>query len=179
VRALGIEVRIVSGDGAGPVRHIATALGIATYDAAISPEGKAAIVGELRAAGRRVAFVGDGINDAPALASADVGLALGGGSDIAIETAGVALLRGDPRDVAVGIRLARATKRTIVQNLFWACAYNTALVPLAALGFVHPMLAAAAMGMSSLFVAGNSLRLRDALERRPAGSEPAAAFVRR
>jgi len=179
VRALGIEVRIVSGDGAGPVRHIATALGIATYDAAISPEGKAAIVGELRAAGRRVAFVGDGINDAPALASADVGLALGGGSDIAIETAGVALLRGDPRDVAVGIRLARATKRAIVQNLFWACAYNTALVPLAALGFVHPMLAAAAMGMSSLFVAGNSLRLRDALERRPAGSEPAAAFVRR
>lgn len=173
LRARGIGLRIVSGDARGPVEIVARALGIERFDAAVSPEGKAEIVAALRAEGRRVAFVGDGINDAPALASATVGLAMGGGSDIALESAGIALLRGDPRAIAVGIALARATKRTIAQNLFWAFAYNVALVPLSAFGFVHPMLAAGAMGLSSLFVAGNSLRLRGRRfsDRAPAVSE--------
>ena len=157
---LGIAVRIVSGDGPGPVATVARALAIADFDASVSPTGKSDIVAALRSKGHRVAFVGDGINDAPALASADVGLAVGGGSDVALETASVALLGGDPRGVVAAIRLARATKRTIATNLFWAFAYNAALVPLAAAGLVHPMLAAGAMGLSSLFVVANSLRLR-------------------
>ncbi|GAC1532362.1 MAG: hypothetical protein NVS2B8_21150 [Vulcanimicrobiaceae bacterium] len=162
LRALGLTVRVQSGDRSGAVAAIARALDIASSDAAgdRTPDEKAAAIVALQATGERVAFVGDGINDAPALAVADVGLAIGGGSDIALETARIALLRGDPRDVATAIRLARATRRTIVQNLFWAFAYNVVLVPLAALGVVHPMFAAAAMGASSLFVVGNSARLR-------------------
>jgi Cu+-exporting ATPase len=160
LRAAGIATRIVSGDASGAVSALAQRLGVAKWDARTSPEDKARIVSELRAAGAHVAFVGDGINDAPALAVADVGLAMGGGTGIALETASAAILSNDPSAVPRAIRLARATMRTIAQNLFWAFAYNVILVPLAAFGLVRPMWAAAAMGLSSLFVAGNSLLLR-------------------
>jgi Cu+-exporting ATPase len=157
---LGVATRIVSGDADGPTRRLAGALAILDYDARVSPEGKADVVRGLQRAGIRVAFVGDGVNDAPALASADVGLAMGGGTDVAMETAQGAILSNDPRAVAAAIRLSRATIATIQQNLFWAFAYNAVLVPLAAFGVVRPIFAAAAMGLSSLFVVGNSLRLR-------------------
>jgi Cu+-exporting ATPase len=160
LRSQGVVTRIVSGDATGAVSALALRLGVAKWDARTSPEEKARIVAGLRAAGAQVAFVGDGINDAPALAGADVGLAMGGGTGIALETAHAAILSNDPSAVPRAIRLARATMRTIAQNLFWAFAYNIVLVPLAAFGLVRPMWAAAAMGLSSLFVAGNSLLLR-------------------
>ncbi len=156
---LGVSATLVSGDADGPVRAAAAGAGIERYYARISPEGKAQIVRDLQAAGEHVAFAGDGINDAPALAVADIGFAMGTGSGVALQTAGAALLTNDPRAVADAIAVARATQRTIRQNLFWAFAYNVVLVPLAAFGIVQPTLAAAAMGLSSLFVVGNSLRL--------------------
>ena len=156
----GARVELVSGDAPAPTQAIAQALNLDAWYARVSPEGKAEIVQRLRGQDARVAFVGDGINDAPALASADVGLAMGGGTEIAIETAHAAILSNDPRAVAAGIELSRATLRTIKQNLFWAFAYNVVLVPLAAAGIVHPIFAAAAMGASSLFVVGNSLLLQ-------------------
>ncbi len=156
----GIAVQIVSGDAPAPTQDLAERLHLDGWHARVSPEGKAEIVARLRNENARVAFVGDGINDAPALASADVGLAMGGGTEIAIETAHVAVLSNDPRAVAAGIELSRATLRTIKQNLFWAFAYNIVLVPLAAVGIVHPIFAAGAMGASSLFVVGNSLLLQ-------------------
>ncbi len=160
VAALGIRTSILSGDRPGPVAALASLVGANAWSAEASPESKAAYVTALRDTGRRVAFVGDGINDAPALATADVGLAMGGGSEVAVETAGAAILSGDPRAVAVALELARATAGTIRANLFWAFAYNVVLVPLAVFGVVQPIFAAAAMGASSLFVVGNSLRLR-------------------
>ncbi|HKU68538.1 MAG TPA: cation-translocating P-type ATPase [Candidatus Baltobacteraceae bacterium] len=156
----GIRVEIVSGDAPAPTERIAQELHLDGWHARVTPEGKAEIVQSLRAKDGRVAFVGDGINDAPALASADVGLAMGGGTEIAIETAHAAILSNDPRAVAAGIELSRSALRTIKQNLFWAFAYNVVLVPLAAVGIVHPIFAAAAMGASSLFVVGNSLLLQ-------------------
>ncbi len=173
LRVLGVRVAMLSGDAAGAVAAIARDLAIDGADArgAMSPEGKAEAIVAMQTAGAHVAFVGDGINDAPALARADVGIAMGGGSDIALETARLALLRGDPRDVATAIRLARATQNTIRQNLFWAFAYNVVLVPLAAFGIVHPMFAAAAMGASSLFVVGNSALLRRSAISRKGTSE--------
>jgi Cu+-exporting ATPase len=159
LRKLGVRTALVSGDADGPVREAADAAGIAQFYARVAPEGKAGIVRDFQGAGERVAFAGDGINDAPALAVADVGFAMGTGTGVALQTAGAALLTSDPRAVADAIALARATRRTITQNLFWAFAYNAVLVPLAAFGIVQPTLAAAAMGLSSLFVVGNSLRL--------------------
>ena len=156
----GIAVALVSGDAPAPTQALAERLQLDGWHARVTPEGKAEIVQRLREQSAHVAFVGDGINDAPALASADVGLAMGGGTEIAIETAHAAILSNDPRAVAAGIELSRATLRTIKQNLFWAFAYNIVLVPLAAVGIVHPILAAAAMGASSLFVVGNSLLLQ-------------------
>lgn len=156
----GIAVQIVSGDAQAPTEALARRLHLNGWHARITPEGKAEIVRRLREEHAHVAFVGDGINDAPALASADVGLAMGGGAEIAIETAHAAILSNDPRAVAAGVELSRATLRTIKQNLFWAFAYNVVLVPLAAVGIVHPIFAAAAMGASSLFVVGNSLLLQ-------------------
>lgn len=155
----GVAVEVVSGDAGAPTQALAAHLHLDGWHARVSPEGKAEIVRRMREAGKRVAFVGDGINDAPALASADVGLAMGGGTDIAIETAHAAILSNDPRAVAAGIALSRNAIRTIKQNLFWAFGYNVLLVPLAAFGIVQPMYAAAAMGLSSLFVVTNSLLL--------------------
>jgi Cu+-exporting ATPase len=162
LQTLGLRTYLVSGDAAAPVAALAAAIGIdaASIVAQASPERKASFISELREHGARVAFVGDGINDAPALARADVGIAMGGGTEIALETAQAAIISNDPRALASAVRLSRATMRTIKQNLFWAFAYNVVLVPLAALGVVQPLYAAAAMGLSSLFVVGNSLLLR-------------------
>lgn len=159
LRALGIESELVSGDAPASVRAAAESAGITRWLARVTPEGKADAVRQARERGSVTAFVGDGINDAPALARADVGIAMGGGTAVALEVAGAALLSNDPLGVADTIDLARATMRTISQNLFWAFAYNVVLIPLAAFGIVSPVLAAAAMGLSSLFVVGNSLRL--------------------
>lgn len=156
----GVRVEIVSGDAPEPTQTLAQHLSVNQWHARVSPQGKADIVQRLRDEGACVAFVGDGINDAPALASADVGIAMGGAAEIAIETAHAAILSNDPCAVADGIELSRATLRTIKQNLFWAFAYNVVLVPLAAAGIVQPIFAAAAMGASSLFVVGNSLLLQ-------------------
>jgi len=159
LRSLRVEAHLVSGDAPGAVAAVAKALKIAHWNAQVSPERKGEIVLAFRKNGRTVAFVGDGINDAPALADADVGFAMGSGTEIAMETAQAAIISNDPRAVAQAIRLARATMRTVKQNLFWAFAYNIVLLPLAAAGVVQPIMAAAAMGFSSLFVVGNSLLL--------------------
>jgi Cu+-exporting ATPase len=159
LRASGVDVALVSGDAEGPARAAARAAGIDRVYASALPQRKAEIVRELQGEGARVAFVGDGINDAPALAAADIGFAMGSGTAVALETAGAAILSNDPAAVPEALAVAQYTMRTIRQNLFWAFGYNAVLVPLAAVGIVNPVLAAAAMGLSSLFVVGNSLRL--------------------
>ncbi len=160
LRARGIRTYLVSGDAAEPVAALARTLGIDDVRAGVSPEGKAEFVRSLQGENTRVGFVGDGINDAPALASADIGIAMGGGTGIALDTASAAILSNDPYAVVRLIDLSRATLRTISINLVWAFGYNVVLVPLAAFGIVRPVYAAAAMGLSSLFVVGNSLLLR-------------------
>nr|WP_316528063.1 heavy metal translocating P-type ATPase [Kitasatospora sp. K002] len=160
LRGLGLETVLLTGDGPGAARAVATELGIERVHAEASPEDKAAVVAELRAAGRTVAVVGDGVNDAVALASADLGVALASGSDAAIGAAGLTLVRGDIEAVVDAVRLARQTLATIRVNLLWAFGYNLVLIPLAAVGLLNPMLAAVAMSLSSLLVVGNSLRLR-------------------
>jgi P-type E1-E2 ATPase len=124
------------------------------------PADKAAEIKRLQDNGKSVGFVGDGINDAPALTSADLGMAVGSGTDVAIEAGDVVLMSGDPMLAVTALTLARATLRTIIQNLYWAFGYNTAAIPLAALGFLNPMLAAGAMAFSSVSVVTNSVRLR-------------------
>ena len=166
--AMGVTVHLVSGDHPVTVAAVARSVGIASerVRAGVLPGDKSAVVDALRAEGRVVGMVGDGVNDAPALAAADVGFAMGGGTDVAIEAAPVTLMRADPRVVADAIALSRAVMRTIRQNLFWAFVYNVVGIPLAASGALDrlggPMLAAGAMAMSSVSVVSNSLRLRKA-----------------
>jgi Cu+-exporting ATPase len=167
--ALGLDVVMATGDSAAAAERVAAEVGIATVHAGFSPEDKAELVRSLRAKGRRVAMAGDGVNDAPALAAADVGIAMSAGADVAIESAGITLIGGDLGGVARARRLAVATMRNIRQNLFFAFAYNAVGVPVAAgvlypvIGILlSPMLAAAAMSFSSVSVIGNALRLRKA-----------------
>ncbi|MDH0864970.1 heavy metal translocating P-type ATPase [Mitsuaria sp. GD03876] len=160
LKALGLRTLMLSGDNAAAANAAGAALGLDEVRAELLPEDKARIVAELRADGTHVAMVGDGINDAPALAAADVGLAMGGGTDVAMEAAGITLMRGDPRLVADAIALSRATVAKIRQNLFWAFIYNLLGVPLAALGLLSPVIAGAAMALSSVSVLGNALLLK-------------------
>ena len=160
LKALGLEVVMITGDNRRTAAAIAAGLGIERVVADVLPGDKLREVERLREEVGPVAFVGDGINDAPALAAADVGIAIGTGTDIAIEAGDVTLVRGDLAGVVDAIRLSRAIFRVIVQNLFWAFFYNVVMVPLAVMGWMHPLLAEAAMATSSLTVVGNALRLR-------------------
>jgi Cu+-exporting ATPase len=157
--AQGIDSHLISGDNRGSVHAVAQALGITAAHAEVLPANKAKIITELKQ-GAVVAMVGDGINDAPALAAADVGIAMGSGTDVAMQAAGITLMRGDPRLVPDALDISKRTYRKIRQNLFWAFAYNLIGIPLAAAGFLNPMLAGAAMALSSVSVVSNALLLK-------------------
>jgi soluble P-type ATPase len=164
---LGLRATILSGDSPSATQTVGAALGIDDAHGALTPQGKLDALAKLRDQGRHVLMVGDGVNDAPALAAADVGCAVGGGTDVALETSDVALLGSDLRGVPTAVSLARATYGIIVQNFGWAMGYNLAALPLAAAGLLDPLVAAAAMGLSSVVVVLNSLRLRQLGRRGP------------
>ncbi|VVE26507.1 heavy metal translocating P-type ATPase [Pandoraea cepalis] len=160
LHALGVRCVMVTGDNAGSAKAVADALGLDEVHANVLPEHKAAVIAQLKRDGAVVAMVGDGINDAPALAAADVGIAMGSGTDVAMQTAGITLMRGDPLRVADAIDVSRRTWSKIRQNLFWAFAYNVVGIPLAAFGLLSPVIAGAAMALSSVSVVSNALLLR-------------------
>jgi len=175
LRRMGLVPVLLTGDTEDAAQRVARDVGIDRVVAGVSPEGKVSEIRRLQVAGEVVAMVGDGVNDAPALAQADLGLAIGTGTDVAIEASDLTLVSGDLRSAVDAIGLARRTLRTIRSNLFWAFAYNVAAIPLAAAGLLSPVIAAAAMAMSSLFVVGNSLRLRRYRGVRAAGPDEARA----
>jgi len=155
-----MNVVLLTGDSDGSARRVAASVGIDEVIAGVTPQGKVDAVEKLMEAGHRVAMVGDGINDAPALATASVGIALGTGTDQAMAASDITITRGDIDQVPVALRLARKTLATIRGNLFWAFAYNVVAIPLAVAGLLNPLIAGAAMAFSSVFVVTNSLRLR-------------------
>jgi Cu+-exporting ATPase len=166
-RELGLRPVLLTGDNSAAAHAIAAEVGIDTVIAEVLPTEKVAKVSELQRQGRVVAMVGDGVNDAAALAKADLGIAMGTGTDVAIEASDLTLVRGDLRAAVDAIRLSRSTLRTIKGNLFWAFAYNVAAIPLAMAGLLNPLIAGAAMALSSVFVVSNSLRLRRFRARSP------------
>ena len=161
LRELGLEPILLTGDAPQVAQAVASKVGISAENvyAGVTPEGKSQVIEKLQAAGHRVAMVGDGVNDAPALALAELGIAMGSGTDVAAEAADIVLTRSDVASVVTALRLSRATLRTIKSNLFWAFAYNSAAIPIAVAGLLNPMIAAAAMAFSSVFVVLNSMRL--------------------
>ena len=161
LRELGLEPILLTGDAPQVAQAVASKVGISAENvyAGVTPEGKSQVIEKLQAAGHRVAMVGDGVNDAPALALAELGIAMGSGTDVAAEAADIVLTRSDIASVVTALRLSRATLRTIKSNLFWAFAYNSAAIPVAVAGLLNPMIAAAAMAFSSVFVVLNSMRL--------------------
>ena len=160
LQALKIRTMMLSGDNQGAATYAAKQLGIDEVHAEVLPADKSVEIQKLKKAGLRVAMVGDGINDAPALACADVAIAMGTGTDVAMQASGITLMRGDPMLVPLTIELSQRTLMKIKQNLFWAFIYNLIGIPLAAMGFLNPMIAGAAMAFSSVSVVSNSLLLR-------------------
>jgi Cu+-exporting ATPase len=172
LREIGIETVLLTGDNERTAEDVAAQLGIERVLAGVLPEEKAAEIQRLQAEGRQVGMVGDGVNDAPALAVADVGIAMGTGADVAMQTAGITLMRGDPLLIGDAIAVSRATYHKIRQGLFWAFIYNVIGMPAAALGLLSPVIAGAAMALSSVSVVTNALLLR---RWRPAASSRARA----